>query len=76
MEELRRTARSATHLSAPVDHVQLVATEAVIDRVKSASQVLLGRYAKVLDLRNTPKAKADDGQPNSGKRVDDMKNNL
>jgi hypothetical protein len=46
---------------APVDHAQLVATEAVIDRVKAASQVLLARYGKVLELRNTPKAKADDG---------------
>lgn len=45
---------------APMDHTQLVATEAVIDRVKDASQALLARYGKVLELRNTPRAKADD----------------
>lgn len=46
---------------APVHHGQLAATEAVIDRVKAGSQSLLDRYSKVLALRNTPKAKADDG---------------
>lgn len=56
------TARElAARKFAPVDHAQFVATEAVINRVKDASQVLVGRYGKVLELRNTPKAKADAG---------------
>jgi hypothetical protein len=38
---------------ASLDHAQLVATEAVIDRVKDASHVLIGRYGKVLELWNT-----------------------
>jgi hypothetical protein len=45
----------------PVDHAQLAATEAAIERVQRASGAFLARYAKVLELRNTPKAKADDG---------------
>jgi hypothetical protein len=46
---------------APVHYDQLVATEKVIDRVKAASQSFLGRFGKVLELRNSPKAKADAG---------------
>lgn len=60
-----RQAESARELAArkfaPVHYDQLVATEKVIDRVKAASQSFLGRYGKVLDLRNTPRAKADAG---------------
>ena len=71
------TARDlAARKFAPIDHAQLVATEAVISRVKDESQVLLGRYGKVLELRNTPNAKADDGLPSCSRRVDGMKNNL
>lgn len=52
-EERHKTVRDmAAQKFAPTDHAQLMATEAVIEKVMTAGQHLVGRYAKALERRN------------------------
>jgi hypothetical protein len=43
---------------ATVDHAQLAAVDVVIDRVEHAGSQMMGRLAKVLAVRDTPRAEA------------------
>lgn len=49
---------SAAAKFAPLDSAQLAATERAIQQVMSAGNALTGRYVRVLDLRNSPTARA------------------
>ena len=44
----------------PVEYEQLAATEAVISHIQRASGLLLGRYARIMELRTPARAEADD----------------